>query len=283
MWRLGAGVVLLIAVGWIWVIATGSTRPVSAAEASGPARVAATLANPVVNKAYVTDAAMRALAGELRGASGKLRVEIQPAGAHLNSDTLRAITESDSSGSQVAPRAGIWKLAALVNNVIRPITNFNLISTRPLSEKVNGRVGLYYIGNWPGETGPAARGPSRAPADRYRPPSGFIEVTQQNADTYVSEHFRLRDFLTHDQANVWPKYLVLQMRNVDKLEPCFRPGGARHQHLRRVRDERIPDAAVQQGRGGPLGASRTEQAHVWRRRRHLHRQRQERQHGRPEP
>ncbi len=118
--------------------------------------MAATLANPVVNNAaYVTDAAMRALAGELRGASGKLRVEIQPAGAHLNSDTLRAITESDSSGSQVAPRAGIWKLAALVNNVIRPITNFNLISTRPLSDKQNGRVGLYYI--W--ATGPAKQAP----------------------------------------------------------------------------------------------------------------------------
>ena len=34
----------------------------------------------------------------------------------------------------------------------------------------------------------------------------------------MSEHFKLRDFLTHDQANVWPKFLVLEMRNIDKLE-----------------------------------------------------------------
>jgi uncharacterized protein YcbK (DUF882 family) len=34
----------------------------------------------------------------------------------------------------------------------------------------------------------------------------------------VSEHFRLRDFLTHDQQGVWPKYLVLDTRLVDKLE-----------------------------------------------------------------
>jgi len=34
----------------------------------------------------------------------------------------------------------------------------------------------------------------------------------------VSEHFKLADFLTHDQPNVWPKYLVLQQKLVDKLE-----------------------------------------------------------------
>jgi len=49
-------------------------------------------------------------------------------------------------------------------------------------------------------------------------PSGFIEVTQANADTKLSEHFKLRDFLTHDQPNVWPKYVVIELRNVDKLE-----------------------------------------------------------------
>jgi uncharacterized protein YcbK (DUF882 family) len=88
---------------------------------------------------------------------------------------------------------------------------------RPRSDKRNGRVGLYYIGNWPGETGRVSA-PKKAPPDRYRPPSGFIEVTPSNADTRVSEHFRLRDFLTKGQENVWPKFLVLEMRTVDKLE-----------------------------------------------------------------
>jgi uncharacterized protein YcbK (DUF882 family) len=50
------------------------------------------------------------------------------------------------------------------------------------------------------------------------PPRGFIEVTLQNRDTHVSEHFRLRDFLTKDQPNVWPKYLVLEPKLLDKLE-----------------------------------------------------------------
>jgi uncharacterized protein YcbK (DUF882 family) len=187
------------------------------------ARAAAAVTNRhATGAAYLTDLTLRALAGELRGASGKLRVRIAPTGTRMGADSasrgLVVLTETDSSGSDVAPKAGIWRLAAAVEKAVRPIANFNLISTRPLSEKQNGRVGLYYIGNWPGETSGGVRGSSKAPADRYRPPSGFIEVTQQNADTYVSDHFKLRDFLTHDQQNVWPKYLVLEMRNVDKLE-----------------------------------------------------------------
>ena len=84
------------------------------------------------------------------------------------------------------------------------------ISTRPLSEKQNGRIGLYYIGNWP-----SARKTAKA---TYTPPSGFIEVTQETQNTYLSEHFRLHDFLPHDQAGVWPKYIVVNMKLVDKLE-----------------------------------------------------------------
>jgi hypothetical protein len=34
----------------------------------------------------------------------------------------------------------------------------------------------------------------------------------------LSEHLRIRDFLTHDQQNVWPKYVVIDPRNVDKIE-----------------------------------------------------------------
>jgi hypothetical protein len=52
----------------------------------------------------------------------------------------------------------------------------------------------------------------------YRNPSGFIEVTAENQDTRISEHFRVRDFLTKGQVGTWPKYLVLREELVDKLE-----------------------------------------------------------------
>ncbi|MDP1892047.1 MAG: DUF882 domain-containing protein [Gemmatimonadaceae bacterium] len=87
----------------------------------------------------------------------------------------------------------------------------SLITLLPFANKVNGRVGDYHLGRFPAE--------KRAPRSAaYENPDGFIEVTLENKDTPVSEHFRLVDFLTHDQKNVWPKYLVLREALVDKLE-----------------------------------------------------------------
>jgi uncharacterized protein YcbK (DUF882 family) len=216
-------VVVLLAVGWTWTIVNERLHPGDLARMSATAQIAASLTNAdMPTAAYLTDASLGALTGELRGTSGKLHAEIKPVGAPIGVDSAPdgatlTIAESEASGSAVAPKAGIWKLAVAVGNAIKPISDFNLISMRPRSDKQNGRLGLYFIGNWPGETGPV-RAPAKAPPARYQPPSGFIEVTEQNADTKLSDHFKLRDFLTHDQANVWPKYLVIEIRNVDKLE-----------------------------------------------------------------
>ncbi len=221
--RLGGGILLLLTIGWVWTIVTGAANP-HAAGPSATARIAAALTHgDAPTMAYLTDASLNAITGELRGASGKLRAQIAVPGTPITGDTTAegatlAVAESDTSASTVAPRSGIWKLAVAVGNAVKPISDFNLISMRPSAEKRNGRVGLYYLGNWPGENGGKVSAPRAAPVEKYRPPSGFIEVTQQNADTKVSDHFKLRDFLTHDQQGVWPKYLVLDMRNVDKLE-----------------------------------------------------------------
>jgi len=94
------------------------------------------------------------------------------------------------------------------SDVAQPIS---LISLVPFSAKERGRIGTYRLGFWPFE-----RRTARNPA--YANPDGFVQVTPANEDTYVSEHFRLRDFLTHDQVDVWPKYLVLNEKLIDKLE-----------------------------------------------------------------
>jgi uncharacterized protein YcbK (DUF882 family) len=91
------------------------------------------------------------------------------------------------------------------------VTDLRVLTLTPLSARRNGRIGLYYIGAWPTEG-------KRGAPERYAPPRGLIEVTRETQDTPVSEHLRIRDFLTHDQANVWPKYVVIDPRNVDKLE-----------------------------------------------------------------
>jgi len=73
------------------------------------------------------------------------------------------------------------------------------------------RSGRYRVGSWPTDAAT-----SRNP--RYAAPRGFIQVTPENQETSVSKNFKVRDFLTHDQSDVWPKVLVLRPALLDKLE-----------------------------------------------------------------
>ena len=86
-----------------------------------------------------------------------------------------------------------------------------VFTMRSFGQKVRAWLNGYRLGYWPQEKG-------RLRSEAYRNPEGFIEVTPENEDTRVSEHFRLRDFVSHDQKDVWPKYLVLREPLLDKLE-----------------------------------------------------------------
>ena len=82
----------------------------------------------------------------------------------------------------------------------------------PFSAKVGGRIGHYDLGRWPYEDGSTPLSPA------YADPRGFVEVTPENASLHVSEHFTLGEFVTKNQSNLWPKYIVLEPRLLDKLE-----------------------------------------------------------------
>jgi hypothetical protein len=126
----------------------------------------------------------------LSGISGKLRAVFSlPGEAGLPG-------QAESSAADIA--RGVGRL-------------FHRFVLTPFSAKVNGRIGPYRLGNWPFE--------GRAPSDpAYKSPSGFIEVTPGNFATHVSEHFTVGQFITKDQLSVWPKYIVLDRRLLDKLE-----------------------------------------------------------------
>ena len=206
------------AVGWSWAIAAARAEGSPNAMTEVTATITSALTDPSApSAAFLTEAALQVFS-PLRGQSGRLRARIQrpgeaivveslPAGAHLelsSGDTTETTT--------ITPKkTGVWQMAIKVGSVIKPITDLNVITMRPFEEKNRGRIGRYLIGSWPGER-------RRGLRNTYANPSGFIEVTRENQDTYVSQHFRLRDFLTKDQANVWPKYLVLETKMVDKLE-----------------------------------------------------------------
>lgn len=159
-----------------------------------------------------------------RGVSGALRAVVVPPGEsllpHLSLKeepkearwlAVGASTELPApltkEGLLAPGQPGVWKLSPSAQGmegspyaVITPV-HFDGSKT-----ELNG----YRIGRWPAQ----AAGRTGA----YAPPELLIEVTSQNQDFAVSEHFRLRNFLTKDQTNVWPKYLVLDLRLVDKLE-----------------------------------------------------------------
>ena len=87
-----------------------------------------------------------------------------------------------------------------------------VFTMRSFGQKVRALLNGYRLGYWPAEK------TRRVRSEAYKNPDGFIEVTPENQDTRVSEHFRLRDFVSKGQENVWPKYVVLREPLLDKLE-----------------------------------------------------------------
>ena len=80
----------------------------------------------------------------------------------------------------------------------------------PFAEKSAGVLNGYRIGMYLAE---------RFGGRHSEEPQGFLEVQPGDVSLSVSKHFHLGDFITHDaQAGVWPKYVALNPRLLDKLE-----------------------------------------------------------------
>ena len=179
----------------------------------------------------------------LIGHSGKLRAHFVARASNIEIPVLAQLF-----GDSAVGHPGVYTLLDSAAN-----RTFAFITMRPFADKQHGRVGDYRMGNWPFER--------RAPiSSEYANPEGFIEITPENQDTFVSEHFRLSDFLTHDQENVWPKYLVLNERLIDKLELVIedlQDHGVRVEHLAIMSGFRTPEYNRQGvGEGGRARASR---------------------------
>jgi uncharacterized protein YcbK (DUF882 family) len=171
--------------------------------------------------AYLDNAAVNGMLAELRGESGKLKAVIRAPNADLadEADPALSATFEGASGQAVessklaAPAdPGVYKLAVQLGKARQPVEDLRIITMVPFAQKKNGKIGLYYLGSWPYENGGKPKTAS------YANPAGFVEVTPENRSTPVSEHFKLGDFLTKDQPNVWPKYVLIEPKLLDKLE-----------------------------------------------------------------
>jgi hypothetical protein len=211
----------IFAVGWVFAIADAQVRqavpPILGGAITNPLSPAAPPPAP-----HLLDAVVRRLgeATDYRGLSGAVKVRVQaPGDTALPLDSLPpdvrieyAEPTAPDAGVSTPARPGVWNVLVRMGDAIRTVPDLRLIRLVPLSEKKGGRIGSYVIGSWPYERG----GRPRTPA--YAPPVGLVRVTPQNMNTPVSEHFQLRDFLTKGQPAVWPKYVALSTRLLDKLE-----------------------------------------------------------------
>ncbi len=127
---------------------------------------------------------------------------------------LGSATEgSDTVSAATAPQTpGIWNVVLRLGGVARAVPGMSVITMVPLSAKHGGRIGGYLLGTWPFENG----GKPKTPA--YFPPRGFVQVTPQNEDLHLSDHIRLRDYITKGQVDVWPKYIAVSPKELDKIE-----------------------------------------------------------------
>ena len=117
----------------------------------------------------------------------------------------------------VAPaQPGFYRLA-IVRGLERHVIGEPIVAVMvPFTQKIGSTLNGYRIGTYVAER-----------FDHHDHPAGFVEVSAGDVDLRVSRHLRLGDFLTHDQqADVWPKYVALNPRLLDKLELVLAKIGA---------------------------------------------------------
>lgn len=220
------GIVLVIfAYAFGWIIAIVHTVHT---DAPRPGLTSILIANPLAAGArppapYLLDAALRTIVERTghAGQSGQVRIIVHEPGlpAPLGDLTEEGIevnyvtADGDTvPASGIPPPPGIWNVLLRAREGVRRIPDLTVLSMVPMSERRAGRIGAYAVGSWPHERG----GTPRTPA--YAPPRGMIRVTPENMDLAVSRHFRLRHFVTKGQEDVWPKYVLIAPRLLDKLE-----------------------------------------------------------------
>jgi uncharacterized protein YcbK (DUF882 family) len=231
------------------IVSAYRERDTPGAAPGGPAPVArslsASLTDPrAKSTAYLEDAAVGGLLGSLRGESGKLRAVQRVPGQEIGVDDdphyagiLDLQNQVMTEGDEAPRQPGIYRMAVEFDKATRPVSDLQLVTLVPFSAKKNERIGLYYLGRWPYESGGKPRSAS------YANPRGFIEVTKENRNTRLSEHFRVGQFLTKDQHDVWPKYVIVEPKLLDKLELAIeelKKDGYRVEHVHVMSGFRTP-------------------------------------------
>lgn len=123
--------------------------------------------------------------------------------------TIETAARPVNGGAFVAPAVpGFYRLAIVRGTTRQVLPEPTLAVMVPFEQKVGAFLNGYKIGTYLAER-----------IGRRDHPEGFLQVNEADVALRVSKHLKLGDFITHDhQANVWPKYVALNPRLLDKLE-----------------------------------------------------------------
>ncbi|HEX8849862.1 MAG TPA: hypothetical protein VF761_10055 [Gemmatimonadaceae bacterium] len=142
---------------------------------------------------------------EVEGDPTKIRYSWVRTGSDSLVDAARPL----SGAKLVAPSApGMYHLALLSAGQRSVLSDMTVAVLVPFAEKVGSSINGYRIGTYLAEK----------LGGRHDAPEGFIEVGQSDVDLPVTKHFRVGDFLTHDNQSTWPRYVALDPKLLDKLE-----------------------------------------------------------------
>jgi uncharacterized protein YcbK (DUF882 family) len=124
------------------------------------------------------------------------------------------VTRPMAGAALATPDSAGFYYLTLVNKGERQILQEPIVVVmQPFQAKEGGLLNGYRIGTYLAEK---VRGRDK------ETPAGFVEVYPQYLDIPVSKNLRLHHFVTHDeQREVWPKYVALNPRLLDKLELVY--------------------------------------------------------------
>ncbi len=129
-------------------------------------------------------------------------------------DSSAVVEASPLTGTTVkAPLfAGLFRLAIVTESGRHVVDSIVVAVLVPFSTKLGSTLNGYRIGRYRWE---------RLGGDATPPPVGFLQVLPEDIGLQVSAHVRLGDFLTHDNQDVWPRYIALDPRILDKIASVF--------------------------------------------------------------
>lgn len=165
-----------------------------------------------VRMQFVTAGELVVFPLDIRGSAGPLGFRYQwvKVGSDESGDVMRPLS-GDTLLAPLTP--GFYELNVMRNGVMQRIEAPKLAVIVPFERKFGSTLNGYQIGRYPAEW-------SRDEAAET--PLGFAEVREEHLDVPLTKHLKVRDFVTHDRQTIWPKYIAVDPRVLDKIELVLR-------------------------------------------------------------